>query len=90
MIFWLLFSLLVVNLFAFVYVGMDKNKSIKGSERFSEVSFFLIALFFASLGVLLGLVFFRHKTKKVYFVFGMVLLFILQAILVSYFINFLK
>ena len=86
--FWILFALLVVNLFAFVYVGMDKNKSIASKERFSEVSFFVIALFFASLGVLLGLITFRHKTKKVYFVFGMVLLFILQAILVNYFINF--
>lgn len=81
----LLFALLVVNLFAFVYVGMDKNKSIAGKERFSELSFFLVALFFASLGVLLGMVFFRHKTKKVYFVFGMVLIFVLQVILINFF-----
>ena len=80
--FWLLLSLVIINAFAFVYVGIDKNKSIKGGERFSEVSFFFIAVFFASLGILLGMFAFRHKTRKFYFVLGMFLLLLQQAFLV--------
>jgi uncharacterized membrane protein YsdA (DUF1294 family) len=78
---WLLFILMVINVFAFVYVGADKQKSIKGVVRFSEVSFFFIAVFFASLGILLGMFVFRHKIRKFYFLSGMVLLLLQQSFL---------
>ena len=83
----ILIALAVVNIFAFVYVGLEKRKRVVGSERFSEVSFFFIAVFFTSLGVLLGMFAFRHKTRKFYFVLGMVLLFLEQTALIFYFLK---
>lgn len=70
-----------VNLIAFIFVGVDKKRSVDNAERIPEVYLFFIAIFFASLGVFLGMLFFRHKTQKIYFLLGMVLLIMEQAAL---------
>ena len=62
--------LAVINFIAFVLVGMDKKRSVYNEERIREVYYFFIAVFFASLGVFLGMFFFRHKTRKIYFPVG--------------------
>lgn len=63
-------ALAIFNLIAFFYVGADKQQSRNHSERTPEVNFFVFSIFFGSLGVLAGMFFFRHKTKKFNFVFG--------------------
>ena len=79
----LFFSALVtINSFAFVWVGLDKKKSLSRSERLPEASFFFISVLFASLGVLTGMFFFRHKTRKIYFPVGLTLLLIQQILLI--------
>ena len=75
----LLGALLLVNVVAFVLVGMDKKRSVNNSERLPEVYLFFIAIFFASLGVFLGMFFFHHKTRKIYFPLGIGLLILQQA-----------
>ncbi|MCL5775060.1 MAG: DUF1294 domain-containing protein [Patescibacteria group bacterium] len=76
-------ALVVINSFAFVWVGVDKKKSLKpAAERLPEASFFFISVFFASLGVLTGMFFFRHKTRKIYFLVGIGLLLVQQILLV--------
>ena len=74
-------GLVLVNLLAFILVGMDKKSSVDRAERIPEVYYFFIAIFFASLGVLLGMLFFHHKTKKIYFPLGIGLLILEQAVL---------
>lgn len=77
-------GLAAVNLFAFAWVGSDKKKSLKpGAERLPEVSFFFVSVFFAALGVLLGMLVFRHKTRKIYFPLGISLLLIQQIFLLA-------
>lgn len=76
-------ALVIINSFAFVWVGVDKKKSLKPvAERLPEASFFFISVFFASLGVLAGMFFFRHKTRKIYFSVGLSLLLVQQILLV--------
>jgi uncharacterized membrane protein YsdA (DUF1294 family) len=74
--------LLILNLFAFILIGIDKNKSIAGKPRIPEVHFFFLAILFSSLGVLLGMFFFHHKTRKWYFPMGVSLILIQQAALI--------
>ena len=74
--------LLILNLFAFVLIGIDKNKSIGGRPRIPEVHFFFLAILFSSLGILLGMFFFHHKTRKWYFPVGVSIILIQQAALV--------
>ena len=74
-------ALVIVNLVAFVWVGIDKNRSVQNSERVPEVYLFFAAIFFSALGVLLGMYYFHHKTHKVYFPLGIGLLCIQQTML---------
>ena len=78
-------ALAIINLFAFIWVGLDKKKSLKpAAERLPEVSFFFISVFFASLGVLAGIFFFRHKIRKIYFPIGLSFLLIQQILLIVF------
>jgi len=79
----------VMNLIAFILVGMDKKRSVANEERIREVYLFFIAIFFASLGVFLGMLFFRHKTRKIYFPLGIGLLILEQAVILIYLSRFL-
>lgn len=73
--------LLVVNIVGFVIMGIDKKRAIRGAWRISEASLFLTALIGGSLGCILGMQKFRHKTKHWYFKYGMPAIFILQILI---------
>ncbi len=81
MIYFVLAALIAINFFAFLYIGSDKKRSIDHAERVREINFFVWAIFFGSLGVLAGMFFFHHKTKKLNFVFGISTLLIQQLAL---------
>jgi uncharacterized membrane protein YsdA (DUF1294 family) len=74
--------LIATNFTGFVLVGIDKKRSVENSDRLPEVYLFFVSIFFASLGVLFGMYFFRHKTRKIYFPVGIGLLLIQQTILI--------
>jgi uncharacterized membrane protein YsdA (DUF1294 family) len=73
--------LLVANVLSFALVALDKNKSISRHKRIPEVYFFFWSLFFSSLGTLIGVFVFRHKTRKIYFPIGIALILIGQLLL---------
>ncbi len=67
----------LMNLSALFVIFLDKLRSEKvGAERISEGLLFFLAACFGSLGVYFGMVAFRHKTKKWYFLLGIPLLFL--------------
>lgn len=74
--------LALLNIVGFVLVGIDKGRSVSRDERIPEVYLFFIAVFFASAGVLLGMLAFRHKTSKIYFPLGVGFLLLEQLALV--------
>ena len=63
-------------------MGNDKRKSKRNSFRTPESVLFLLALMGGSVGSILGMFIFRHKTKHWYFVVGMPLILIAQIGLV--------
>ena len=74
--------LLLVNLWAFALMGVDKRRAKrKGARRIRERTLFLSALLGGSPGALLGMWTFRHKTKHWYFAWGMPLILALQIAL---------
>lgn len=75
--------ILGLNLISFALVYADKRKSVNNTERLPEVSFFVLGIFFSSLGVLVGMFVFHHKTQKLNFIFGIGLL-LLQQIALTY------
>ena len=70
--------LAIINVVGYVIMGVDKKRAIRGAWRISEASLFFTALLGGSLGCILGMQHFRHKTKHWYFVVGMPLILILQ------------
>ena len=66
----LLWYLAAVNVVTFTVYGIDKRKARRGAWRIPEKTLFLLPLLGGSVGALLGMKVFRHKTKHWYFVWG--------------------
>ena len=80
--------LLIVNLWAFALMGIDKRRAKKDLWRIKERTLFLPVLLGGGVGGILGMKMFHHKTKHWYFRFGMPAILVLQiaaAIAVWYF-----
>lgn len=73
--------LIILNLAGILSMGMDKQRAKKGAWRIPEHTLFLIALLGGSLGSILGMQLFRHKTRHKQFVIGMPVIAILQIVL---------
>lgn len=74
--------LIAMNLMGFLSMYIDKHKAKKGLWRIPEKTLFLIAALGGSIGSILGMQTFRHKTKHTSFVVGMPVIFILQLVIV--------
>ena len=59
----ILLLFVAVNLISFALYGLDKQKAKKGLWRIRESTLLLVAALGGSLGALLGMEVFRHKTK---------------------------
>lgn len=58
---------IVLNIITFLSMGIDKLLAIKKKYRISEFHLLTLTLFGGSIGSLLGMIIFRHKTKKIKF-----------------------
>jgi uncharacterized membrane protein YsdA (DUF1294 family) len=73
--------LLAINILAFCVMDFDKQKARKGVWRISESTLFTLAILGGSIGDLLGMWIFRHKTKHLKFVIGMPFILIIQLVI---------
>ena len=74
--------LICMNVAGFSSMGIDKKRAIRHQWRISEATLFLIALLGGSLGSIIGMRLFRHKTRHWYFVWGMPAIFFAELALV--------
>lgn len=79
---WLVIYLVVVNLLGFVMMGIDKARARKRAWRIPEAHLMIVALIGGSVGSILGMWVFRHKTKHWYFAYGLPVILILQVAIV--------
>ena len=70
--------LLVTNGIAFVMMGIDKRRARQRQWRIPEKTLFLSAILGGSIGAILGMYIFHHKTKHWYFQFGIPAIMIVQ------------
>lgn len=73
--------LVCMNLIAFITFGADKYKAKKVKWRISEKTLILLALFGGSIGALLGMKVFRHKTLHTKFKYGLPAIMILHTLI---------
>ena len=82
----LLIYLALINLTTFIIYGADKRRARQGKWRVPEKTLFLLPLLGGSVGALLGMRVFHHKTKHKEFRFGFPALLCLQCAAVVYLI----
>jgi uncharacterized membrane protein YsdA (DUF1294 family) len=73
--------LLIVNAIGFLLMLIDKRKAIRRRWRIREKTLFLTAAIGGSIGSIMGMYTFRHKTKHLQFTLGMPAILIAQLIL---------
>lgn len=80
MVEYILIYLLVINVITILIYGDDKARARRGKWRISEATLLFLALIGGSIGALLGMYFFHHKTKHLKFKIGVPIILILQMI----------
>ncbi len=76
-----------INLIGFALMGIDKYKAKKRAFRIPEATLFIVAIIGGSIGSILGMYTFHHKTRHRSFVYGMPFILILQIALVVALLN---
>ena len=74
--------LIIVNALGFLLMLIDKQKAIHNRWRIPEKTLLGVGLIGGSLGCILGMRLFRHKTKHWQFVIGMPAILIAQIVLI--------
>ena len=86
----ILIYVLVINLIGFASMYIDKRKAKNGGWRTPEKTLLTIALLGGSVGSIIGMYNFRHKTKKARFSIGFPVILIVQIVLIIYGVFFYK
>ncbi|KMT23351.1 DUF1294 domain-containing protein [Clostridium cylindrosporum] len=82
-----IYYIAVINMISFLAMFIDKRKSIKHKWRISEAKLILLSIIGGSIGSILGMYMFRHKTKHIKFTLGVPIIIIVQLILLYLFIK---
>ena len=72
--------IVIVNILAFSLFGIDKSAAIQQKQRIPNRVLLLTAFFGGSLGSLVGMYTFRHKTKKWYYTITVPALLLIQIV----------
>ncbi len=76
--------LAIINIIAFFAFGIDKWKARKRRWRISEYSLLMLAVVGGSVGAILGMRVWRHKTLHAKFRYGLPVILLVQIALCAY------
>ena len=76
--------LLLTNAVSFILMGIDKHLAKERKRRIPENTLLLSAACMGALGGVMGMLFFRHKTKHPKFLFLLPLLSVLECVLICF------
>lgn len=83
----LLIYLAVVNILTIIVFGVDKMNAKSNRQRVRIVTLLGLAFIGGSVGALIGMYGFHHKTKKTYFTVGVPLILLMQVVVLFYVMN---
>ena len=83
----LLIYLAVVNILTIIVFGVDKMNAKSKRQRVRIVTLLGLAFIGGSVGALIGMYGFHHKTKKAYFTVGVPLILLMQVVVLFYVMN---
>ncbi len=73
---------IIINLFTFFMMWLDKRKAKKGKWRIPENTLLILVLLGGGIGGIAGMYTFRHKTQKMKFVIEFPVILICQILLI--------
>ena len=79
--------LVIMNIIGLGVMRLDKSKARHHAWRIPEKTLFLVSFLGGSIGIWAGMYLFRHKTRHWYFVVGVPVIVLLQAVITIYFIT---
>lgn len=83
----LLIYLVAVNILTIIVFGVDKMNARANRQRVRIVTLLGLAFIGGSVGALIGMYGFHHKTKKAYFTVGVPLILLMQVVVLFYVMN---
>ena len=78
----LIVYLISVNIIGFALMGNDKRRARKNAFRIPEATLFAFSVIGGSIGTLIGMYTFRHKTKHLTFKIGIPLIIFAQILFI--------
>lgn len=78
--------LIIINIITFALYGLDKWRAMTRQWRIREKKLIGLALIGGSIGAMIGMTVFHHKTRKWYFKLGIPGIFVLQIMFAIHFI----
>ena len=79
--------LIVINVVAFIMFGIDKLNAINHRTRIRIITLLMLAFIGGSIGGLIAMYAFRHKTQIDYFTVGVPLILLMQIVVIFYLMN---
>lgn len=73
--------IILINLVTFLVFGKDKRRARRSEWRTPESTLFILAIAGGSIGALLGMLYFHHKTRKKTFQIGIPLILIVHLLI---------
>lgn len=77
----------IINFVSFAAFAVDKINACEGRSRIRIITLLGIAFAGGSIGAILGMYIFRHKTRVDYFTVGVPLIMIMQTVVIFYLMN---
>ena len=74
---------IIINFVSFILMYIDKRRAIKKEWRISEHTLILISLLGGSIGSLIGMYTFRHKTKHLQFKVRIPIILVIQLFVIA-------
>ncbi len=78
----LLFYFLFISIVVFILAGYDKHQALKNKRRIPENTLFFLEAIGGTIGLLLAMLFFRHKTSKPSFIIKFSIIIFIQILIV--------
>lgn len=73
--------IILINLIGFLIMGIDKFKAQRRKWRIPERTLFLTAILCGSIGIMIGMYVFRHKTRHLRFAIGVPAILVIQILI---------
>lgn len=80
----IIYYLVAINIVAFFVYGIDKLKAKRNRWRIPESTLLLLAVIGGSVGALLGMKVWHHKTMHKKFIYGIPLIIAVQILFLNY------